>query len=75
MELTTLQAVFIGAAPFVLLIGVATIFIGNKKKTKNRLKSRGLDSKNCRNNRSADMWLCIVACEYKQRGNPLYDLL
>ncbi|MFS6538252.1 hypothetical protein V6D52_13220 [Idiomarina loihiensis] len=55
MELTTLQAVFIGAAPFVLLIGVATIFIGNKKKTKNRLKSRGLDSKNCRNNRSADM--------------------
>lgn len=29
MELTTLQAVLIGAAPFVLLIGVTTIFIGN----------------------------------------------
>jgi len=31
MELTTLEAVLIGAAPFVLLIGAATIFIGKKK--------------------------------------------
>jgi hypothetical protein len=52
MELTTLQAVLIGAAPFVLLIGAATIFIGNKQKSKSGLKSKDFDSKHCRNDGS-----------------------
>ena len=41
-EMTTFQAVMIGIAPLVLLIGVATIFIGNNK-NKNKDKDSGED--------------------------------
>jgi len=34
MEMSTFEAILIGAAPFVLLIGAATIFIGKGKQSK-----------------------------------------
>lgn len=44
MELTTWEAILIGAAPFVLLAGTATIFIGNNKSKRDGSKNRKSDS-------------------------------
>lgn len=46
MELTTWEAILIGAAPFVLLAGTATIFIGNNKDKSDRSKNRKSESDN-----------------------------